>query len=131
MTNDEIQSIALNIDVFFAPGGVIGRAFEGYERRQQQVEMARAVQKALSTKRHLVTEAGTGVGKSLAYLVPAIEKAILGANRVVISTFTIALQEQLINKDIPCLNRCLPWGFKAALAKGKSNYICKIGRAHV
>ena len=78
MTNDEIQSIALNIDVFFAPGGVIGRAFEGYERRQQQVEMARAVQKALSTKRHLVTEAGTGVGKSLAYLVPAIEKAILG-----------------------------------------------------
>ncbi len=125
MTNDEIQSIALNIDVFFAPGGVIGRAFEGYERRQQQVEMARAVQKALSTKRHLVTEAGTGVGKSLAYLVPAIEKAILGANRVVISTFTIALQEQLINKDIPCLNRCLPWGFKAALAKGKGNYLCK------
>ncbi len=104
---------------------MIGRAFEGYERRQQQVEMARAVQKALSTKRHLVTEAGTGVGKSLAYLVPAIEKAILGANRVVISTFTIALQEQLINKDIPCLNRCLPWGFKAALAKGKGNYLCK------
>ncbi|MGB7582643.1 MAG: DEAD/DEAH box helicase, partial [Sedimentisphaerales bacterium] len=125
MTNDEIQSTALNIDDFFAPGGAIGRAFEGYERRQQQVDMARAVQKSLSTKRHLATEAGTGVGKSLAYLVPAIEKAILGANRVVISTFTIALQEQLINKDIPCLNRCLPWGFKAALAKGKSNYICK------
>jgi len=125
MTNDEIQRTALNIDVFFAPGGVIGRAFEGYERRQQQVDMARAVQKALSTKRHLATEAGTGVGKSLAYLVPAIEKAILGANRVVISTFTIALQEQLINKDIPCLNRCLPWSFKVALAKGKGNYLCK------
>ena len=87
--------------------------------------MAKAVQKALSAKRHLVAEAGTGVGKSLAYLVPAIEKAILGANRVVISTFTIALQEQLINKDIPCLNRCLPWSFKAVLAKGKSNYLCK------
>jgi ATP-dependent DNA helicase DinG len=125
MTNDEIQSTALNIDGFFAPAGMIGRSFEGYERRQQQVDMARAVQKALSTKRHLVAEAGTGVGKSLAYLVPAIEKAILGANRVVISTFTIALQEQLINKDIPCLNRCLPWSFKAVLAKGKSNYICK------
>jgi len=125
MTNDEIQSTALNIDDFFAPGGVVGKSFEGYERRQQQVDMARAVQKALSTKRHLVAEAGTGVGKSLAYLAPAIEKAILGANRVVISTFTIALQEQLINKDIPCLNRCLPWGFTAALAKGKSNYICK------
>ncbi len=125
MTNDEIQSTTLNIDDFFAPGGVVGKSFDGYEQRQQQVEMARAVQKALSTKRHLVAEAGTGVGKSLAYLAPAIEKAILGANRVIISTFTIALQEQLINKDIPCLNRCLPWSFKAALAKGKSNYICK------
>jgi ATP-dependent DNA helicase DinG len=125
MTNDEIQSSVLNMEEFFAPGGAIGRSFEGYERRQQQVEMAKSVQKALSAKRHLVAEAGTGVGKSLAYLAPAIEKAILGANRVVISTFTIALQEQLINKDIPCLNRCLPWGFKAALAKGKSNYICK------
>jgi len=125
MTNDEIRSSVLNMGEFFAPGGVIGRSFGGYERRQQQVDMAKAVQKALSAKRHLVVEAGTGVGKSLAYLVPAIEKAILGANRVVISTFTIALQEQLINKDIPCLNRCLPWGFKAVLAKGKSNYICK------
>jgi ATP-dependent DNA helicase DinG len=125
MTNDEIQSTALNIDDFFAPGGAAGKSFEGYERRQQQVDMAKAVQKALVTKRHLAAEAGTGVGKSLAYLVPAIEKAILGSNRVVISTFTIALQEQLINKDIPCLNKCLPWGFKAALAKGKSNYICK------
>ncbi|MGD0551251.1 MAG: helicase C-terminal domain-containing protein [Sedimentisphaerales bacterium] len=125
MTNDEIQSTALNIDDFFAPGGAVGKSFDGYERRQQQVDMAMAVQKALSTKRHLVTEAGTGVGKSLAYLVPAIEKAILGANRVVISTFTIALQEQLINKDIPCLNRCLPWSFRAAIAKGKGNYLCK------
>jgi ATP-dependent DNA helicase DinG len=125
MTNDKIQSTALNIDDFFVPGGAIGQSFDGYERRQQQVEMTKAVQKALSAKRHLVAEAGTGVGKSLAYLVPAIEKAILGTNRVVISTFTIALQEQLINKDIPCLNRCLPWGFKAALAKGKSNYLCK------
>ena len=125
MTNDEIQSTALNIDDFFSPGGVVGKSFDGYERRQQQVEMAKAVQKALSIKRHLVVEAGTGVGKSLAYLAPAVEKAILGANRVVISTFTIALQEQLINKDIPCLNRCLPWSFKATLAKGKSNYLCK------
>ena len=125
MTKDAIQSTGLNIDDFFAPAGAVGKSFEGYEPRQQQVEMCRAVQKALSAKRHLVAEAGTGVGKSLAYLVPAIEKAILGANRVVVSTFTIALQEQLINKDIPCLNKCLPWGFTAALAKGKSNYICK------
>jgi len=116
---------SLDMEGIFASGGVVGKSFEGYERRQQQVDMARAVQKALSAKRHLVTEAGTGVGKSLAYLVPAIERAILGSDRVVISTFTIALQEQLINKDIPCLNRCMPWSFKAAMAKGKSNYICK------
>ncbi|MGA2070915.1 MAG: helicase C-terminal domain-containing protein [Sedimentisphaerales bacterium] len=116
---------SLDMEGIFAPGGAVGKSFDGYERRQQQIDMAKAVQKAISTKRHLVAEAGTGVGKSLAYLAPAIEKAILGANRVVISTFTIALQEQLINKDIPCLNRCLPWSFKAVLAKGKSNYLCK------
>ena len=98
MTNDEIRSSVLNMEEFFALGGVVGKSFDGYERRQQQVEMAKAVQKALSAKRHLVAEAGTGVGKSLAYLAPAIEKAILGANRVVISTFTIALQEQLIKR---------------------------------
>jgi len=146
MTNDEIRSCDLNMEGFFASGGAVSQTFDGYERRDEQVEMARAVQRALSAKRHLVVEAGTGVGKSLAYLVPAIEKAILGANRVVISTFTISLQEQLINKDVPCLGKCLsafgetprlegreacgspkggPWRFNAVLAKGRANYLCK------
>ena len=116
---------ALNIGEIFAPGGVIGRAFDGYEPREQQVEMARAVQKAFAAKRHLVVEAGTGVGKSLAYLVPAIERACSTASRILISTFTIALQEQLINKDIPCLGESMPWKFKAVLAKGRANYLCK------
>jgi ATP-dependent DNA helicase DinG len=116
---------ALNIEETFAPGGAISRAFSGYEQRREQIEMAKAVREALAAKHHLVVEAGTGVGKSLAYLVPAIERASHTANRVVVSTFTISLQEQLINKDIPCLGECLPWKFKAVLAKGRGNYLCK------
>jgi ATP-dependent DNA helicase DinG len=119
------QSLNLKMGDFFSPEGAIGRAFGSYERRQQQIEMAEAVQWSLSGKRHLVVEAGTGVGKSLAYLVPAIEKACINKSRVVVSTFTISLQEQLINKDIPCLGESLPWQFKAVLAKGRGNYLCK------
>jgi len=121
----ETTSNALNMEEFFAPAGAIGREFPRYEARLQQVEMARAVQKALENKKHLVVEAGTGVGKSFAYLVPAIEKAVNSNTRVVVSTFTITLQEQLINKDIPCLGKCLPWKFKSVLAKGRANYLCK------
>jgi ATP-dependent DNA helicase DinG len=113
------------MEEFFALGGAISRAFDGYEPREQQVEMARAVQRTFAAKRHLVVEAGTGVGKSLAYLVPAIERACSTASRILISTFTIALQEQLINKDIPCLGEGMPWKFKAVLAKGRANYLCK------
>jgi len=120
----EISS-PFNMEEVFAPGGAIGRLVAGYEPRQQQVEMASVVQRALSSKRHLVAEAGTGVGKSFAYLVPAIERACSAAGKVVVSTFTITLQEQLINKDIPCLGRCLPWRFRAVLAKGRANYLCK------
>ncbi|MFH1369870.1 MAG: helicase C-terminal domain-containing protein [Planctomycetota bacterium] len=131
----EKTSDSLNIEELFAPGGAIGRTVSGYECRQQQVEMAVAVQRALAAKRHLVAEAGTGVGKSLAYLVPAIERALSsvryegqacsGAGRIVVSTFTISLQEQLINKDIPCLDGVMPWTCKAALAKGRANFLCK------
>lgn len=113
------------MDEFFAPAGPVGRAVNGYEHRGQQTEMACAVQKALAERYHLAVEAGTGVGKSLAYLVPAIERAVTGSARIVISTFTISLQEQLITKDVPSLNKCLPWDFKAALAKGRGNYLCK------
>ena len=121
----------MNMEEIFAPGGAVARVFSGYERRQQQVEMAKAVQRAFAARRHLVVEAGTGVGKSFAYLAPAVERACSrppgapGAGRVVISTFTITLQEQLINKDIPCLGECLGLGFNAVLAKGRANYLCK------
>jgi len=89
--------------------------------------MAEAVARSLAAGRHLVVEAGTGVGKSFAYLVPLIELAARKAGRALVSTFTITLQEQLINKDIPCLARLegvFPEGFTAVLAKGRGNYLC-------
>jgi len=87
--------------------------------------MASAAERALAEGRHLAVEAGTGVGKSFAYLVPAIELARRRKCRVLVSTYTIALQEQLINKDIPFLAKCLPHSFTAVLAKGRGNYLCK------
>ena len=123
----------LDIEEVFGAGGLISKAFAGFEERPQQVQMACAVGKAFQAGRHLVVEAGTGVGKSFAYLVPAIEQARQRADppdeqrasRMLISTFTITLQEQLINKDIPFLASCLPDKFTAALAKGRGNYLCR------
>ena len=158
----------LSVEEIIGPGGVIARRLPNYEHRQEQLDMARAVEKAIRTETHLAVEAGTGVGKSFAYLVPAIlyavkeqlnaekrdkNKAAQNANkiitpdidavnasldelaeiektrtkgvpRVVISTHTISLQEQLIAKDIPFLNAILPYEFSAVLVKGRSNYVC-------
>jgi ATP-dependent DNA helicase DinG len=97
----------------------------GFELRPQQVEMARAIQRAFAQGRHLAVEAGTGVGKSFAYLIPLIQRLGESKERAVISTFTITLQEQLANKDLPFLARCLPQSFTAVLAKGRSNYLCR------
>ncbi|MHC4115866.1 MAG: ATP-dependent DNA helicase [Planctomycetota bacterium] len=108
-----------------APGGTISRSLSGFEARPQQVEMARAVQKAVLDGRRLAVEAGTGVGKSFAYLIPAVDLVSRGAGKALISTFTITLQEQLINKDIPFLTDCMPQNFNAVLAKGRGNYLCK------
>jgi len=105
-------------------GGLIARHLKGYEHRPQQLKMAEAVHKAFMDSVHLVVEAGTGVGKSFAYLVPAIDFSISASERVVVSTNTISLQEQLINKDIPFLQEILPDPFKVTLVKGRSNYLC-------
>ena len=107
------------------PGGAVSRSLAGFEVRPQQVEMACAVQKALLDGRRLAVEAGTGVGKSFAYLIPAVDIVSRGAGKVIVSTFTITLQEQLISKDIPFLLGCMPQQFNAVLAKGRSNYLCK------
>src|SRR6059058_5107116 len=108
------------------PEGVIARRLgEKYEHRPQQLEMAAAVEEAFTAGHHLLVEAGTGVGKSFAYLLPAIELAVKHKKRVVISTHTISLQEQLIDKDIPLLQSVYPDEFTAVLVKGRSNYLCR------
>jgi ATP-dependent DNA helicase DinG len=108
-----------------APGGPVSKSLAGFEMRPEQVRMACAVQRALSGGRHLAVEAGTGVGKSIAYLIPTIDLACRGGGRALISTFTITLQEQLVNKDIPLLSKCMPHKFTAVLAKGRGNYLCR------
>ncbi len=105
------------------PGGTIARRLPAYENRGEQLEMARAVACAIDKPGHLVVEAGTGVGKSFAYLVPSILAAVQSGKKVVISTHTIALQEQLLNKDIPFLRSVMGEEFTAVLVKGRSNYI--------
>ncbi len=115
----------LDIREAFAPAGCISQSLTGFEVRPQQVEMAGAIGTALVDCRHLAVEAGTGVGKSFAYLVPAIEYVDRTGNKALISTYTITLQEQLINKDIPFLADCVDQKFAAALAKGRGNYLCR------
>ncbi len=107
----------------FAPDGLLSKA-QNFEFRPQQQEMAMAVARALEEERHLIVEAGTGVGKSLAYLVPAILFALEQHKKAIISTHTINLQEQLLYKDIPILKKALPVEFEAALMKGRGNYVC-------
>ncbi|MBL8051695.1 MAG: hypothetical protein JNM46_10780, partial [Anaerolineales bacterium] len=105
-------------------GGPFSQYFESYEHRGEQVEMLKAVANALSTGGHLMVEAGTGVGKSFAYLVPAALFAFQNNTRVVVSTNTINLQDQLIKKDIPDLQAALNLNVRAAVLKGRSNYLC-------
>jgi ATP-dependent DNA helicase DinG len=112
------------MEEIFGPDGLIARAHPEYEYRPGQIEMAEAVLRAFEEKRHLIVEAGTGTGKTLAYLVPAIAAAVARGSRVIISTGTKNLQEQLMEKDIPFLQKVLPKKFSAAYMKGRSNYAC-------
>ena len=105
-------------------GGAFSQYFEAFEQRPEQVEMLRAVTNALSHARHMMIEAGTGVGKSFAYLIPAALFAIENNTRVVVSTNTINLQDQLIKKDIPDLREALNINLRASVLKGRSNYLC-------
>ena len=105
-------------------GGLFEKHFSGFEYRIQQVDMLANVAGALNEACHLMVEAGTGTGKSMAYLIPAIYWAVQNGHRVVISTNTINLQDQLLNKDIPTLQKILPLEFKAVALKGRNNYVC-------
>src|SRR5947199_6539327 len=111
------------IRTIFSENGRLSKA-KNFEFRPQQQEMAAAVARALEEERHLVVEAGTGVGKSLAYLAPAILFALEQHKKAIVSTHTINLQEQLLYKDIPILKKILPVEFEAALMKGRQNYLC-------
>ena len=117
--------MAIDVKNFFSSGGVVARRMSNFELRPQQVEMAAAVAEAFKHRRHLMVEAGTGVGKSFAYLLPAIAEVVENRRRVLISTHTISLQEQLINKDIPFLRAVTGEEFSAVLCKGRSNYLCQ------
>ncbi|MEM7473372.1 MAG: helicase C-terminal domain-containing protein [Planctomycetota bacterium] len=130
--------MSLNVAEILGPKGSIARRLPHYEMRPQQLELAEAVHHALQSEKHLVAEAGTGVGKSFAYLVPAIlhatadqeeepevfdEEEDAPSRSVVVSTHTISLQEQLIDKDLPLLNSVIPREFSSVLVKGRGNYI--------
>lgn len=112
------------MDDIFGPTGLISKYHKNYEYREGQVRMANEIAAALAEKRHLIVEAGTGTGKTLAYLIPAIAKATSEKRRIVISTGTKNLQEQLMEKDIPFLQKALPKKFSAAYMKGRNNYAC-------
>ncbi len=105
----------------FSPGGFLERCHEGYEFRPSQLEMAELVEQAFAQRRHLVVEAGTGTGKTLAYLLPAIRSG----RSVVVSTATKSLQEQLFHKDIPFLQRFFAPELKVAVMKGRGNFLCR------
>lgn len=111
-----------------ARGGPVARALEArgavFEARAEQVRMATAVERALSSGRHLLAEAGTGVGKSFAYLVPSLAWAAAHDKVVAVATSTIALQEQLVRRDLPLLAEALPFEVRFALVKGRGNYLC-------
>src|SRR3954469_20340547 len=115
--------MTMEVKDFFSEAGPVAKRLDGFELRAEQQQMAAAVAAAFESKKHLLVEAGTGGGKSFAYLVPAIAQAALG-KKVVISTHTISLQEQLMEKDIPFLRAVSGQEFSAVLCKGRSNYLC-------
>ena len=113
-----------NLHDFFAPGGILSHSSLAFEHRKGQYEMARAIEKAFKEKRHLIVEAGTGTGKTLAYLLPALRMAREKQQRIIISTGTKNLQEQLFFKDVPFLESLLG-PLKVCYMKGRGNYLCR------
>ncbi|GAB6262074.1 ATP-dependent DNA helicase [Photobacterium sp. CCB-ST2H9] len=105
---------------FFQPGGALEKAIPGFQARQPQIDMAEAVEKAIRHQQQLVVEAGTGTGKTFAYLVPALVKG----HKTIISTGSKNLQEQLFHRDLPLMTQALGFTGKVALLKGRSNYLC-------
>ena len=112
---------SLTTEELFAPGGPLARALPGFEARPGQVQMAQSIERGILEGMHTIVEAGTGVGKSLAYLIPAVRSG----KKIVLSTGTIALQEQLVRKDIPLVEKALGIPMRVTLLKGRGHYLCK------
>src|SRR5690606_9444491 len=110
----------MDLPTLFSASGPLARAFDGYRVRAEQIEMAQAIQEAIREAGTVVLEAGTGVGKTAAYLVPAL----LEGGKVIVSTGTKALQDQLYHRDLPAVRDALAVPIKVALLKGRSNYLC-------
>lgn len=121
----------MKIEDILGENGPIARELNSYEERIQQIEMTKAVEEAIQEEEHLIVEAGTGIGKSLAYLIPFIYWAVEEKNRILISTYTKTLQEQLIKRDLPFIKDTLKINFDFALVVGEENYLClrKLNRA--
>ncbi len=114
----------MKVEDILGENGAIARELDSYEERIQQIEMAKAIEDAIQEEEHLIVEAGTGIGKSLAYLIPFIYWAVEEKNRILISTYTKTLQEQLIKRDLPFLKDTLKIDFDFALVVGGENYLC-------
>ncbi|MBT5926729.1 MAG: ATP-dependent DNA helicase, partial [Verrucomicrobia bacterium] len=119
----EDTGLAEQVSSIFSESGLLSKA-SNFEYRPQQQQMAQSVAEALIDQEHLIVEAGTGVGKSLGYLIPAILYAVSEGKRAIISTHTINLQEQLVEKDLPMLQEVLPMPFNFTMLKGRHNYLC-------
>src|SRR5258705_3949955 len=109
-----------SLEKVFSPEGDLAAAISGYRERPQQLEMAQAIREAIDTSGVLVAEAGTGTGKTFAYLVPAL----LAGGKVIVSTGTKTLQDQLFDRDLPAVRRALTSGATIALLKGRAHYVC-------
>ncbi len=124
-SDDEISFTAKNVAGLLEKNGPVRQVVPGYEYRPAQVEMMRYISEAFLQEQWLLVEAPPGVGKSMAYLLPAVMFAKAKKKKVVISTFTLSLQNQLLNKDLPLIRKIFPWSFKAVVLKGRQQYVCR------
>ena len=122
LKTEELKDI--DIGPYFEEKGLLSKEFPQFEYRHEQYEMAKFIEKGINDSKKVIIEAGTGTGKTLAYLIPAIEWAKINEKKVIISTNTINLQEQLLSKDIPLVKKVLEHDFTYALLKGRGNYAC-------
>ena len=118
------KNIDISVVPYFEKEGIISQCFKEFEYREEQLKMAEIIEQGFNSEKKVIVEAGTGTGKTLAYLIPGIEWAIKNKKRIIFSTNTINLQEQLLNKDIPLAKQILGYDFKYMLVKGRGNYIC-------